>query len=223
MTSTTTIAGEQIELHPERAAYWPRRNTLLIADPHFAKAASFRNLGVFVPKGTTEYALQTLDTLIARTRSERIIFLGDFLHAREGRNADTFNAIAEWRAAHRDVEMQIVRGNHDKRAGDPPDAVGIGCVDGPILEPPFALTHHPVVVADYYALAGHLHPRALLTGRARQWERLPCFWFRHDVGILPAFGDFTGGVDVEPAAGEAVWVVSDDGVIPVAMSTEVSP
>jgi DNA ligase-associated metallophosphoesterase len=193
---------------------------LLIADPHFAKAASYRSLGVFVPKGTTDFALARLNTLIARHAAERIVFLGDFLHAREGRNDETFNALAEWRASHDAIDMQIVRGNHDKRAGDPPESVGITSLDGPLLESPFALAHHPLALPGSYVLAGHLHPRALLTGRARQWERLPCFWFQRNVGVLPAFGEFTGGVDVIPSDEEEVWVVSDDEVLPIRRGTQ---
>lgn len=206
--ATVTVAGEQLELCAERAAHWARRRTLFIADPHFGKAASFRALGVFVPRGTTSDALKRLDDLVARLRPERIVFLGDFLHAREGRTDETFDALAAWRASHREVAMQIVRGNHDRRAGDPPGAVGIECIDGPVRDGPFALAHHPVRVADAYVLAGHFHPCAVLSGGARQRERLPCFWFGRDVGVLPAFGDFTGCAEIEVEPGDRVWVVA---------------
>ena len=215
MSATTTIAGESIELCPERAAYWPRRRTLFIADPHFGKAASFRALGVRVPRGTTGDALSRLDTLVARLSPTRIEFLGDFLHAREGRNAQTFAALAEWRARHQAIAMRLVRGNHDRRAGDPPGDVGIECVDGPIGEPPFALAHHPTRVSGAYVLAGHVHPCAVLVGRARQRERLPCFWIGASTAVLPAFGQFTGCAEVTPNEGDAVWVVAGDDVTQV--------
>lgn len=217
MRPSTTLAGETIELCPERAAYWPSRRTLFVADPHFGKAASFRALGVRVPRGTTGDAIARLEALIARLSPVRIEFLGDFLHAREGRNAETFGALAEWRARHPDVAMRLVRGNHDKRAGDPPSDVGIECVDGPIAEPPFALAHHPTRVKDAYVLAGHVHPCAVLVGRARQRERLPCFWIGAATAVLPAFGEFTGCAEVTPNEGDAVWVVAADEV------TRVSP
>ena len=123
--STVEIAGEALELCAERAAYWSRRRTLLVADPHFGKAASFRALGVRVPRGTTEGALARLDALVVRLQPARIEFLGDFLHAREGRDDETFRLLAEWRARHGDIAVRLVRGNHDRRAGDPPTEVGI--------------------------------------------------------------------------------------------------
>jgi DNA ligase-associated metallophosphoesterase len=210
------VAGEELELCAERAVFWRSRSMLLVADPHFGKAASFRKLGVFVPKGTTTSALARLDALMARTSPARVVFLGDFLHAREGRNDETFAALAAWRASHGDVEMRIVRGNHDRRAGDPPSEVGIECLDGPMRELPFALAHHPVAVPGAYVLAGHLHPCATLFGRARQRERLPCFWFGSDVGVLPAFGELTGCAEIDPRDGDAVYVVAEDRVVLVA-------
>jgi len=213
MTAIETIADEELELQPERAVYWRRRKMLLVADPHFGKAASFRTLGVYVPKGTTQDSLTRLDTLITRFEPERIVFLGDFLHAKEGRNAETFGALASWRAMHSSIDMQIVRGNHDRRAGDPPPDVGIAAMDGPLVETPFALAHHPVAVPNAYVLAGHVHPCAVLTGPARQSARLPCFWFGRQVGVLPAFGDFTGCAVVEPEDEDRIWVTADDTVV----------
>jgi DNA ligase-associated metallophosphoesterase len=223
VTATVTIAGETLELCAERAAYWPRRRMLLVADPHFGKAASFRALGVRVPRGTTESALARLDALVARLAPARIEFLGDFLHAREGRTDETFRALAEWRARHAGIAMRLVRGNHDKRAGDPPSAVGIECVDGPLAEAPFALAHHPTRVDGAYVIAGHVHPCATLVGPGRQRERLPCFWLGRDAAVLPAFGDFTGCAEVEPEGGDETWVIAEDRVLLAARRDAFTP
>jgi DNA ligase-associated metallophosphoesterase len=212
-----TVAGETLELCAERAAYWPRRRALLVADPHFGKAASFRALGVRVPRGTTRGALERLDALVARLAPARIEFLGDFLHAREGRNDEAFDLLAEWRARHAGIAMRLVRGNHDRRAGDPPAEVGIECVDGPVIQPPFALAHHPTRIEGAYVLAGHMHPCAVLVGRGRQRERLPCFWLGEHTAVLPAFGEFTGCAEVDPRDGDDVWVVAGDEVTHVAV------
>lgn len=215
MSATVTVAGETLELCAERAAYWPRRRTLLVADPHFGKAASFRALGVRVPHGTTQDALARLDALVERLSPARIEFLGDFLHAREGRNVATFRALGEWRARHAGIAMRLVRGNHDRRAGDPPSEVGIECVDGPVPEPPFAFAHHPTTRDGVYVIAGHVHPCAVLVGPARQRERLPCFWLGRGAGVLAAFGDFTGCAEVTASDGDEVWVVAGHAVVRV--------
>lgn len=211
--ASTVVAGETLVLLAERAAFWPRTKTLLVADPHFGKAAAFRAAAVPVPRGTTEDALRRLDAVIDELGATRIVFLGDFLHAREGRAPATLDMIARWRERRASVDLILVRGNHDRRAGDPPRELAVTCVDGPMHESPFAFAHHPRAIEGTYVLAGHIHPGARLAGTGRDRARLPCFWFGESVGVLPAFGDFTGLADVDPAPSDQVWVVADDEVI----------
>jgi DNA ligase-associated metallophosphoesterase len=154
-----------------------------------------------------------LDAALQRTDARRVVFLGDYLHARQGRSPGTLRALAEWKTRHPDINVLLVRGNHDRHAGDPPPELGLGCANPPVIEPPFALAHYPDPVAGGYVLAGHLHPGVHLVGRGRQRERLPCFWFREAGAVLPAFGDFTGLATVEPDPGDRVFVVAGDQVI----------
>ncbi len=207
------LRGEELVLFAERAAYRPATRTLLVADPHFGKAATFRAAGIPVPTGTTADGLARLDALIERTASRRIVFLGDFLHAREGRAAATLEALHAWRSRHAATEVLLVRGNHDRRAGDPPPELGIACADGPVVDPPFVLAHHPGESEAGYVLSGHLHPGVELAGPGRQRERLPCFWFSATSGVLPAFGDFTGLWPVTPAIGDRVFVVAGSDLV----------
>jgi DNA ligase-associated metallophosphoesterase len=209
------IQGETLWLMPQRVAYWVGARTLLVADVHFGKAAAFRALGVAVPEGTTGAALERLDAALHATNAMRVVFLGDFLHAREGRAPTTLEAVRAWRARWARVEMLLVRGNHDRGAGDPPPDADIRCADAPVVEPPFALAHHPAESRQGFVLAGHLHPGALLRGAARQRARLPCFWARRGGLVLPAFGDFTGLAEIEPAPGDRVFVVADGDVVEV--------
>ena len=209
------IAGETFILLPERAAYWTRTRTLLLADPHFGKAAAFRAAGIPVPSGATAEGLARLDAALTRTGARRIVCLGDFLHAREGRAPGTMHALEEWRRQHAELELMLVRGNHDRRAGDPPLELGISCVSSPHYETPFVFAHHPAYSSDGYVLAGHLHPGVRLSGPGRQHARLACFWLGPTVGVLPAFGDFTGLADVEPEEGDRVFVVVEQQVTEV--------
>lgn len=209
------LAGEAVALSPERALLWPGAATLVVADAHFGKAAAFRAAGVPVPRGTTADSLARLDGLIARHAVARLVFLGDFLHARSGRAAGTLAALEAWRGRHAALDVVLVRGNHDRHAGDPPDALGIETVSAPHTLGPFALCHEPAAVAGAYALAGHLHPAFRLHGRARQSARLPCFVVGPRGAVLPAFGGFTGMHTVRPAPGERIYVVAGDAVMPV--------
>ena len=134
--ATLDLAGERVVLMADRALYWPRLTTLFVADAHFGKAATFRASGIFVPRGTTADALTRLDEAVVRAGATRLVFLGDLLHAREGRSPETLRLVAEWRSAHPALEVVLVRGNHDRSAGDPPESLGISCVDAPMVEGP---------------------------------------------------------------------------------------
>jgi DNA ligase-associated metallophosphoesterase len=209
------VSGEDLALLPERGIWWKDRRTLLVADPHFGKAATFRALGVPVPRGTTTGTLGRLDALIDRLETQRIVFLGDFLHAAEGRDPETLRVLNEWRRSRSSIEMTLVRGNHDARAGDPPKELEIRCVSAPYPDSPFILDHKPRRSGEGYVLCGHIHPAVRLTGIGRQHSRLPCFWFGKEVGVLPAFGEFTGAADVDVQPGDQVFVVADDSVVSV--------
>ena len=217
MTSAIAdVAGERLELLPERAAYWERTKTLLVADPHFGKAAAFRAAGVLVPHGTTTETLQRLSASLQQTGAERILFLGDFLHAKEGRAPETLRTITAWRNEWSHVEMTLVRGNHDARAGDPPAEMRIICVSGVLPEPPFVFAHHPARSDEGYVVSGHIHPGVTLRGAGKQASKLPCFWFGRETAVFPAFGEFTGLAVVSPVEGDRVWVVVEGSVVSVA-------
>ena len=209
---TIEVGGQALTLLPERAAFLPSSHTLLIADAHIGKATSFRQLGVPVPPGTTADNLLRLDTLVARLHARRIVFLGDFLHSARSHAVATMEPLAAWRNRHAALALTVVRGNHDARAGDPPPALGIEVVDEPLLRDGLALCHHPDTAAHAYVLAGHVHPCVRLAGRAHDRLRLPCFWFGPTVGVLPAFGGFTGMHVVHPEPGDRVHVIADGQV-----------
>lgn len=206
------LAGERLTLLPEKAAYLADRQMLLVADAHIGKAVSFRRLGVPVPQGSSGESLGLLSRLIARLGVRHVVFLGDLLHSAHAQSAATQAGLAQWREAHLGVDLTLVRGNHDDRAGDPPTALGIEVVNEPLCIGPWALCHHPGARAEGYVLAGHLHPCVTLHGRARDRLRLPCFWFGDRIGVLPAFGAFTGMHPIDAQPQDRVFAVAADGV-----------
>ncbi|MFT3817101.1 MAG: ligase-associated DNA damage response endonuclease PdeM [Rubrivivax sp.] len=207
--------GEALLLLPQRAVYLPAHRSLLVADAHIGKAQSFRRLGVPVPSGTTAGTLARLDEALRATAAERLIFLGDLLHSARGRGAGTLAAVQRWRAAHAQLDCLLLRGNHDRHAGDPPADWRVQAVDEPFALGGLVLKHHPDPHEGAYVLAGHVHPCVVLGGRAHDRVRLPCFHFGPAVGVLPAFGEFTGMHALRRAEGERVFVVRGDEVLAV--------
>ena len=210
------LAGEDLVLLPERALFWPRTATLVVADLHWGKAATFRAAGIPIPTGTTGEDLARLDGALQRTGADRLIVLGDLFHARAGRIATrTLAELRAWRATQPSVEMLLVRGNHDRHAGDPPEDLRINSVNAPAFVPPFILRHEPASSPQGYTLSGHVHPGLVLCGRALQRERLPCFLVGERTAVLPAFGSFTGLGIVSPGPADRAFVIAESEVIEV--------
>ncbi len=217
------LAGSTLWLLAEKAVYWPEQQALLIADIHFGKAAAYRRLGQPVPHGTTDANLRQLDDLLARYTCRQLIFLGDFLHAPESRAPSTLVRLAEWRAQHVQLKITLVRGNHDRRAGDPPRELDINVVSEPLLLGPYALQHEPDPHPTHHVLAGHVHPAFQLHGRGRQRLRLPCFCIGARLSLLPAFGNFTGTMTVTAEDNWQIYVIGDGEVWPLTRAVPVRP
>jgi uncharacterized protein len=211
-----SIKDEELHLLPSGAVFLPAHHALLIADAHFGKASSFRQLGVPVPSGTTQETLTDITRDLNVTKAKSLIFLGDFLHSKHAHAAATQDVLTAWRKQHADLLITLVRGNHDDRAGDPPASLGIEVVNEPDMLGALALCHHPQTVPEHYVLAGHLHPCVTLQGKGRDRLRLPCFWMgdeaQHACGILPAYGSFTGMHPIERREFDAVYAVAGDVV-----------
>ncbi|WP_018407207.1 ligase-associated DNA damage response endonuclease PdeM [Methylocystis rosea] len=185
-------------LLPQRAVWRVETRTLFVADAHLGKAATFRTLGQPAPKGTTRDNLDRLDALIDRFNPTRLVFLGDLFHARQAHAPRVAASFLDWRRRHAALRLTLVRGNHDRRAGDPSEQLGIELVDEPYDAEGIVLRHHPLASDECEGqgatiLAGHLHPCVRLRGAARDSVRLPCFVLQERQVVLPAFGAFTGG------------------------------
>jgi metallophosphoesterase superfamily enzyme len=188
------LAGERLHLLPERAIFWGAKQTLLIADTHWGKAATMRAAAIPVPGGTTTESLTRLSAVLDRTCASRMVLLGDCIHARQGRSDKTLGEVARWRERHSDLDVLLVRGNHDVRAGDPPADLRFRCVDAPTL-------------------CGHLHPAIRLAGKGADRAKLACFWFNRTTGVLPAFGGLTGTAIIRPQPGDLICAIAGDEVV----------
>lgn len=208
------LRGERLWLLPGRAAYWPARQTLLIADLHLGKGEILRRHGIPVPRGSTTADLDRIDRLLAATGSRRLLVLGDLVHGTGPARAAWRQRLADWRAARPGLALAVVAGNHDRHV----DLAGLGFATlGPVhLEPPFLFSHAPSPRPPgdgLVRLCGHLHP-VLATRDDAGRLRLPVFWLSDRTLVLPAFGALTGGHAVAPAPDDRLWAALDQVVAP---------
>jgi DNA ligase-associated metallophosphoesterase len=214
---TVTIRGATLQLLPEKLAFWSVRRTLLVADTHFGKAATFRKFGIPVPEEPTQAMLDRLTLVIERFSASRLIILGDFIHSNV-KHASSFEAsLLQWRQRHCELEIVLLLGNHDRGRADLFANLNFQVIPHVLYEEPFAFTHDAATLEDspFYRLAGHIHPQIQLS-EGKKKLRLPCFWFGSDQGILPAYGDFTGCSTVKIPEGDQVFVVAEHVLIEIA-------
>ena len=207
--------GEKLHLLARKGILWPKEKTLFVADPHFGKAATFRKVGIPVSEHTTEDDCRRLLEMIERTGSKKLVFLGDFLHARQGKTAPVRTLLFRWREMCSDVEILLVRGNHDLKSGDPWSELSIKCLPEPLQMENWECRHHPLEKSEIPYLAGHIHPGYGIRGSGRGGIRAACFWIREDSIILPAFGSFTGLKNVFPSPMDAIYLTNDQEIIEV--------
>lgn len=202
------VAGETLLCLADHALIWPAQRTLFVADVHLGKAASFRAAGVPLPSGHSERDLDRITALINAHNVRRVVILGDLVHARSSYTTALNRRFRDFRVRHRDVEILLVRGNHDLNAGDAPSEWGLRVVAEPFALGPFACCHEPDTARNEgYELAGHLHPAVRLE-TTREGVTLPCFWQHAQGMVLPAFGSLTGKYAVRLKSDESAIVVA---------------
>lgn len=213
------LAGQTLHLMPERCILWQEAGVLLLADLHLGKAAHLRHYGMPVPEGHTADDLARLTAVIHRTRAREVVICGDFFHASTAQAEVVLDLVCSWRAAHPDLAVTLVTGNHDRGRALPPDRCGITCAGTVLFRDPFHFIHDPAeaAAAPGITISGHLHPYAALPGAAGPALRAPCFWWQAERSclVLPGFGSFTGGVAIRPESGDLVHAICHEAVIPL--------
>jgi len=200
-------------LLPEKAIYWEERKTLLVADLHFGKAAHFRKEGIAVPEHLTQLSFRKLDQILSFIDLETVIFLGDLFHSDWNQEWIEFQKCLN-KYQHNFI---LVIGNHDVLNADQYLEAGIVLKEEPYHLGPFALSHHPqeeqTEIGESYNLCGHLHPGIKLKGKAKQSITLPCFYFGSEMGVLPAFSNFSGKHLIKIKASDHVFGITKEKVI----------
>ncbi len=215
------LREQTLTLLPERAIFWQEKRYLLLSDAHLGKAGHFRKHGAPISGAIHDKDLAVLTGLVAHWQPEALVILGDLFHSDLN---NEWLAFEQWLQQHAALSVVLVKGNHDIL----PEAVyqhpNLTVYPDVWTVGPFLLTHEPVnepvrwrgglrCLADArsegqpYNLAGHVHPGVRVPAGMGQRVKLPCFYFTEQLGILPAFGQFTGCATVQPGPNDQVFAV----------------
>lgn len=188
------FAGKRVVLDASGALYMPEKDLLIVADLHLEKGSFFAARGNPLPCYDTRDTLNRLAALIDEYRPGRMICLGDSFHdGRAGERMSAANMDLLCGLVGQVGEWCWVTGNHDPV---------IACLSGQVAERvvfgALTLSHLPVEgVAP--SIAGHFHPKLAMT-IAGQNISGRCFVIGEELMLLPAFGAYTGGLNVRDAA-----------------------
>jgi uncharacterized protein len=185
------VNGEELVLEAAGALWWPAMRTLVFADLHFEKGSSYARRGQMLPPYDTRSTLKRMGALIAAREPARIIALGDSFHDRDAADRLDEEECAILAALSRRAEWIWIAGNHDP---EPPAWLG-GSVAEEIAMGALIFRHEPLPSSAPGEIAGHLHPCARVSRHGRSL-RLRCFASDGARMVLPAFGAYTGGLDV---------------------------
>jgi len=191
-----TISFNGFHLRPDvsGALIWDDEQTLVVADLHFEKASSFARRGQPLPPYDTAATLALLGALFARVQPRRVICLGDSFHDPIAAAEMPPVYVSQLTALMAGREWIWVTGNHDR---DIPEILGGARHEAFTLGP--IIFRHEASDHDGPEISGHFHPKATVLARGRSVTR-PCFIYDHRRVILPAFGAFTGGLNISDAA-----------------------
>lgn len=214
-----SVCGKAFIAHVSGALYWPAENALIVSDLHLEKGSSYARTGQMLPPFDTRETLARLASVIDHFEAETLIALGDSFHDTEApermgaEDRETLGILQDG------VEWIWVTGNHD-----PGLTAEVGGYVRENLEVGgLRLQHEPGLGRTTHEICGHLHPAARLSLHGYTIRR-PCFIGNGLRLILPAFGAFTGGLNVLDDAflplfgndGFAVWMLGQEGLYPVA-------
>lgn len=190
-TQEIGVNGERAVCDPRGALFFPELSLLAVSDLHLEKGSASARRGSLLPPYDTAATLLNLHAAIDRYRPKLMVSLGDSFHDGWGaeRLPDVFRERIAMLTAGRDWFW--IAGNHDPHApaGLPGETVAELAVGGLVFR------HEPSAGPAQGEVAGHLHPCGRVVQRGRSVRRR-CFATDGERMILPAFGAYTGSLNV---------------------------
>ena len=211
-----TIEENTFWISPHRCLFWQEEKALIVSDLHFGKTGHFRKNGIAVPTDLYKEDLQRLMDQISFFKPAKIIAVGDLFHSAANKEMDQF---IKWRNDFPLIDFILVKGNHDILSDDWYKNAGIIIREGLYRLQQIGFIHDRAeLIMDNlppFIFSGHLHPGIAVKGMGKQNLRFPCYYFNHQMGILPAFSKFSGIKMMRPKKADTIFAIVDDQIIRV--------
>lgn len=188
------LAGESLIPLPSGALWWPSRKMLAVSDLHLGRSErTARSGNALLPPYETRDTLDRLAQAIFETGPVTVLSLGDSFDDLEAAGAVHDEVIERLASLAAGRKWIWIAGNHDPGPVDLPGTYLSEYKEGQLCFRHIADPTH--ISTDGGEISGHYHPKARLWIRGSHISR-PCFLSDQARLILPAFGTYTGGLDM---------------------------
>jgi DNA ligase-associated metallophosphoesterase len=216
-----TLGGEHAVFDPRFVMYLPDSQTLVVSDLHLEKGSAQAVRGRMVPPYDSLATLGLLEDAITHYQPRLVISLGDSFHDAEGPSrlsGQTAELLARLQSGR---DWVWICGNHDPEFSTPLPGLNVN----EFALGRFLFRHIPDPRhADHETIevAGHYHPAAVLDRRGKRVRR-PCFACDGHRLVMPAFGTYTGCMDIAHPAVSSLFdghgliahMIGDTEVFPI--------
>ena len=197
------FSGHTFILHHDGIMIWPSEKIAVVSDLHLEKSSALAGTGQFLPPYDTFETLQKLWRALEFSGAQTIVFLGDSFHDNAAYDRLDDRTQAMFRAFFERYNIKWIIGNHDE--------IFIPSGAQPLSEWTYkSITfRHEATAEETAEISGHYHPKIALTIKGQKITR-PCFAVSNTKVIMPAFGAYTGGMDIRTEPKLSEWFNGDD-------------
>jgi DNA ligase-associated metallophosphoesterase len=177
--------------------FWPARSLLIVSDLHLEKGSYFASMCQPLPVYDTLDTLNRLQIIIEKYQPEHVVALGDNMHDAKALQRMMPQDLAYLKKLCSSVnQWSWIVGNHDK--DDYSTSVLSGMNFYNVITIDNIVLSHDYCQDVEYQIIGHYHPKISVKTKIRGVNG-KCFVVTDNKILMPAFGSYTGGLDVKHA------------------------
>lgn len=209
------LQGQHLWLTHQKFIFWEEHQAIILSDLHIGKTTHFRKHGIALSPNIFKEDLQTLFHGITHFKAKQVIAVGDLFHSY---NNNEHSIFLRWLQDAPLQQFHLIKGNHDVLGNSWYTQNGIELHTKEFTLNNFSFIHNAEDITEKeptsnYFFTGHLHPGITIKTGSKQSMRLPCYWFRKNYMVLPAFGNFTGLANIKPTKADKVFAITPTSVI----------
>lgn len=194
------FAGQRLLLDGNGVLVWPQQNLLIFSDLHLEKGSFLTQFANPLPRFDSKDTLKRMRLMMTRYDCQNVICLGDSLHDGNALSRMQSVDLVHLNTLVKSVDKWTwVLGNHDPEI--PAAILGERAANVQLRN--ILLVHEPETLSKHAnaeaQIIGHFHPKSSykLANRKVTGKSFVC---ASDILLMPAFGKYTGGLDIKDTA-----------------------